>query len=189
MSQFVSIARIVRTHGVRGEVSAILLTDYPGRFRHLQKVYLSSEEKGSWEELQQYRFHKGRIILKFRGRDRPEEVRDLLGCDLQISEIDRVELPDDTYFDSDLVGCQVFEGEQLLGEVVDLLKSSADSVNLVIATSDRQEIMVPLVKEFVLEIDIEEGRILVELPPGVRELSVERRDTPEAPGRKDRNGP
>jgi len=77
----------------------------------------------------------------------------------------------------------------LLGEVVDLLKSGAESVNLVIATSDRQEIMVPLVKAFVLEIDIEEGRILVDLPPGLRELSVERRDTPEAPGRKDRNRP
>lgn len=183
MNQFVSIAKITRTHGVRGEVSAILLTDYPDRFRQLRDVYLSSgEEERGWEEIERYRFHKNRIILKFRGRERPHEVQDLLGCEVQIPESDRVELPQDIYFDSDLMGCQVLEGDHLLGEVVDLLKSGGNSVNLVIVTSGGREMMVPLVREFIKEIDLENGRVLVDLPPGLEELAVE----PDVPATEQR---
>ena len=160
---------------MRGEVTAILLSDFPERFRELREVHLSSDKQSSWEKIENHRFHKGRIILKFRGRERPHEVQDLLGCEVQVRESDRVELPEDTYFDSDLVKCQVLEEGEPLGEVVDLLKSGCDSVNLVIVTAEGQEIMVPLVREFVKEIDVDNGRIAVKLPPGLADLSVERR--------------
>ena len=174
MKQFVSIAKITKTHGVRGEVTAILLTDFPDRFRQLRQVCLSSREESFWEEIERYRFHKNRVILKFQGRERPHEVQELVGCEVQIPESDRVELPDDTYFDSDLEGCEVFTEDQLLGEVLEILKSGGGSVNLVIATPDGQEFMVPLVKDFVKEIDLQNSRIRVDLPPGLLELSVER---------------
>lgn len=170
MNQFVSIAKITRTHGVRGEVTAILLTDFPDRFRQLSKVYLFSEEQAGWETIERYRFHQDRIILKFVGRERPHEVQDLLGREVQIPESERVELPEDSYFDSDLVNCEVFERSIRLGVVVDLLKSGAGSVNLVIEDSDGREILVPWVKEFVKEIDVENARIVVDLPPGLTEL-------------------
>ena len=174
MSQFVSVAKITRTHGIRGEVTAILLTDFPDRFRLLRKVHLYSDAVSGWEEIERYRFHKDRVILKFTGRERPHEVNDLLGCDVQIPESDRIELPADTYFDSDLLNCQVFDGERSIGKVVDLLKAGADCVNLVIETSDGREIMVPLVNAFVRQVDVGAARISVELPPGLEELSAER---------------
>ncbi len=189
MNHFVSIAKITKTHGVRGEVSAILLTDFPDRFRRLREVYLSSEERKGWEEIEHHRFHKNRIILKFQGRERAHEVQDLLGCEIQISESERVELPEDTYFDSDLIGCQIFEGDVLLGEVVDLMRLGADSTNLVITTSEGHEIMVPLVKEFVKEVDAASGKILVELPPGLKELSVERVQPPADQSEEGRRQP
>jgi 16S rRNA processing protein RimM len=86
-----------------------------------------------------------------------------------------VEAPGDTYFDSDLEGCEVFSGDRLLGRVVELLKSGVGPVNLVIATPDGREFMVPLVREFVQEIKIESARIQVDLPPGLEELAVESR--------------
>jgi len=175
LNQFVSIAKITKTHGVRGEVTAILLTDFPERFRQLREVRLVSVKGSFCEEIERYRFHKNRILLKFQGRERPQEVQELLGCEVQVPECDRVELPDDTYYDSDLEGCQIFAGDQLLGEVVELLKSGGSPVNLVIATPDGKEFMVPLVKEFVKEVDVQSARIWVELPPGLEELSVDRR--------------
>jgi 16S rRNA processing protein RimM len=175
LNQFVSIAKITKTHGVCGEVTAILLTDFPERFCRLREVRLFSAEASYWEEIERFRFHKKRVILKFRGRERPHEVQELLNCEVQVPESDRVELPEDTYFDSDLEGCRIFAGEQLLGEVVELLKSGGSPVNLVIATPDGREFMVPLVKEFVKEVDVRRARIRVELPPGLEELAVDRR--------------
>jgi 16S rRNA processing protein RimM len=139
----------------------------------LKEVYLFSEEEAGWEQLETYRFHKGRVILKFRGRERAHEVQDLLGREVQVPDTDRVKLPADTYFDSDLVNCRVFEGNALLGQVVGLLKAGADSVNLVVANLEGREILVPLVKEFVKEIDLEGATIVVDLPPGLAELSVD----------------
>lgn len=189
MSQFVSIAKITRTHGIRGEVTAILLTDFPERFQALRKVYLDSEAVSGWEEIERFRFHKDRVILKFQGRERPHEVKDLLGCDVQIPEGDRAELPADTYFDSDLLNCQVFDGERCIGNVVDLLKAGADSVNLVIETPNGQEVMVPLVNEFVRRVDVEIARIEVELPPGLEDLSSERAVHSEDRRRKGKRKP
>jgi 16S rRNA processing protein RimM len=188
LNQFVSIAKITRTHGVRGEVAAILLTDFPERFDQLQNVYLSSEEEACWEELEKYRFHKDRVILKFRGRDRAHQVQDLLGREVQILEADRMKLPVDTFYDSDLMDCEVFEGSQLLGRVVGLLKSDADHVNLVVLNAKGEEFMVPLVKEFVKEIDTEGARIAVDLPPGLLELAAGSPDRSRGRSRKGKRG-
>jgi 16S rRNA processing protein RimM len=172
LNQLVAIAKITKTHGIRGEVAALLLTDFPERFKTLKRVYLSVAGFSGWEEIEGYRFHKNRVILKFRGRDKPEEVQDLLGGELQIPEGERVQLPEDTYFDSDLRGCAVLEGGVLLGSVTDLSKTGQDIVNLVVTATDGREFMVPLVREFVLEIDLNEGRISVDLPPGMLDLAV-----------------
>jgi 16S rRNA processing protein RimM len=170
LGQFTSIAKITRTHGVRGEVTAIILTDFPDRFQKVERVRLTSADQSCWEELESYRFHKGRIILKFRGRERPHEVEELVGCEVQIPETERVELPENTYFDSDLIGCQVVEKDRLLGRVDDMLKSGGEVTNLVISTPQQGELMVPFVSAFVKEVDINEKRIRVKLPPGLTDL-------------------
>jgi 16S rRNA processing protein RimM len=173
LDQLVAIAKITKIHGIRGEVVAFLLTDFPERFRDLGKVYLKGADCTGWEEIERFRFHKNRVILKFRGRERPETVQDLVGCELQIPESERVELPEDTYFDSDLRGCAVLEGEVALGSVTDVFKAGQGTVNLVVTAEDGREFMVPLVKEFVLDISVRERVIRVKLPPGLVDLAVD----------------
>ena len=173
MDQLVAIAKITKIHGVRGEVAAFLLTDYPERFKDLKNVFLTGAEFSGCEEIERFRFHKNRVILKFRDRDRPEAVQDLVGCELQIPENERVKLPEDTYFDSDLRGCDVFEGEVALGSVTDVFKAGQGTVNLVVTAEDGLEFMVPLVKEFVVHIDVRERVIRVALPPGLVDLAVD----------------
>ena len=167
MAQFASIARIVKKRGVRGEVAAELLTDFPERFSSLDQVRIFNGETEYWEEIERHWFHKNRVILKFRGRDRPEEVEELIGGDVQVSEDQRVSLPQDNYYHSDLIGCQVLEDEEVLGGVTGIFETGAAGCNLVVTRADGREFMVPLVREFVLKVDVEKKVIQVNLPSGL----------------------
>jgi len=167
LAQFSSIARIVKRRGVRGEVAAELLTDFPERFSSLDEVRIFNGEKEYWEKIEKHWFHKNRVILKFRGRDRPEEVEELIGGDVQVSEDQRVSLPQDNYYHSDLIGCQVLEDEEVLGGVTGIFETGAAGCNLVVTRADGREFMVPLVREFVLKVDVEKKVIQVNLPSGL----------------------
>ncbi len=167
MAQFASIARIVKKRGVRGEVAAELLTDFPERFSSLDEVRIFNGEKEYWEEIENHWFHKNRVILKFRGRDCPEEVEELIGGDVQVSEDQRVSLPQDSYYHSDLIGCKVLENEEVLGGVTGILETGAAGCNLVVTRDDGGEFMVPLVREFVLKVDVGKKVIQVNLPSGL----------------------
>ncbi len=167
MAQFASIARIVKRRGVRGEVAAELLTDFPERFSSLDEVRIFNGETEYWEEIEKHWFHKNRVILKFRGRDRPEEVEELIGGDVQVSEDQRVSLPQDSYYHSDLIGCKVLENEEVLGGVTGILETGAAGCNLVVTRADGGEFMVPLVRKFVLKVDVGKKVIQVNLPSGL----------------------
>ncbi len=180
MKDLVSIARIVKPRGVRGEVAAELLTDFPERFQELRSVLIVGPGKSLEEFLEEYWFHKNRIILKFVGRDSPEDVRELIGCDVRIPAEDRVDLPAGAYFDSDLVGCEIVQRGRSLGRVADLLKVGDSVTNLVVIDLENREFMVPFIREFVRSVVIDERRIEVELPPGLLDLAV------EPPGKKSR---
>lgn len=175
MSEFVTIAYIVKTRGIRGEVVADILTDIPGRFEELGRVRIWGEFHESWEELESFWFQKGRVILKFVGRDRPHEAEELVGCEVQLPEEERGELPDDYFYDSDLVGCLVFQGEDLLGEVTELLKVGGEATNLVVGTPEGREVMIPLVRAFVTGVDLSARRLQVDVPPGLLDLAVEQK--------------
>lgn len=167
MDRFVSIARIVKKRGVRGEVAAELLTDFPERFSLLRKVHISNSGKEYWEELEKHWLHKGRVILKFRGRDRPEEIQELIGGDVQIPEDQRVLLPEDSYYHSDLLGCNILESGEFLGTVTGIFETGAAGCNLVVTKRNRKEFMVPLVRKFIVRVDVEKKIIEVSLPPGL----------------------
>ncbi len=174
MESLVSIARIVKTRGLRGEVAAEILTDFPDRFEIVERVYLNAPGKAFVERLEGFRLHRGRVILKFRDRDRLEEVEALVGCEVQVPDSERVALPEDVFFDSDLKGCRVFQRDDLLGRVDSVLKIGGDASNLVVVDAHDREFMIPMAREFIRGVDVRDRRIDVELPPGLVELSVER---------------
>jgi 16S rRNA processing protein RimM len=115
------------------------------------------------------------------GRDSPEDVQELIGCDVRIPVEDRVELPADTYFDSELVGCEIVQGGRSLGHVADLLKVGDGVTDLVVVDDENREFIVPFIHEFIRSVVIDERRIEVELPPGLLDLAV------KAPGKKSRS--
>ena len=167
MNQFIAIALIVKTRGIRGEVSAEILTDFPERFSTTARVRVSLHGVQHREVIESARFHKGRVLLKFRGRERPEQVRELIGGEVQIPLEERMPLPEGAFYESDLLGLRVEQKGSRLGVVVELFRTGSEGVNLVIRDGNDGELMVPLARAFVQAVDLERGVIRVELPPGL----------------------
>src|ERR1044071_8215781 len=96
----VVIARAVRTHGLKGEIVAELLTDFPERFEDVHDVVLvspSGDRKPG--ELEDYWFQKDRVVLKLGGYDDVERAKELVGYDFAVPESDRVPLEQDEFYD------------------------------------------------------------------------------------------
>ncbi len=172
MREFVGIARIVKARGLKGEVKAELLTDFPERFAERERLRIQRDERVYWVRLDSYWFHNQQIILKFSGRDRPEQVEELIGGAVQITQEERVELPAGTYYDSDLAGCTVKENAQLVGTVKEVFKPGPDVTNLVVTGVQGEEIMIPMVDKFIREVDIERRVIRVSLPPSLKDVAT-----------------
>ena len=154
MDLFVSVALIIKTRGVKGEVVADLLTDFPKRFASVRSVRILRGDQAFDETLESYWFHGGRVILRFQGRETPETAAPLVGGYVQVREEERFVPPRNTYYHSDLIGCQVEEEGQVLGIVTGIFEAGPDHANLVVQTTNGTEVMIPLVKQFVKKVDI-----------------------------------
>ena len=119
------------------------------------------------EFIESARFHKGRVLLKFRGRERPEQVRELIGGEVQIPLEERMPLPEGAFFESDLLGLSVEQKGHDLGTVVELFRTGSEGVNLVIRDQNDGELMIPLARAFIRDVDLDRGVIQVDLPPGL----------------------
>jgi len=165
------VARIVKVRGLRGEVVADLLTDFPDRFAELSTL-LAVSTNGSHRSLQieEQWFHGDRLVVKFAGFDRIEEATALVGCDLAIPADERVKLPSDSYYEWELRGCRV---ETVAGAAVGQVKEimhpgGADLLDVIDAAG--RERLIPMVGEIVIEVDIEKKVIRIDPPEGLLEL-------------------
>lgn len=172
MAETVVVARIVKTRGIRGEVVAELLTDFPERFEELNEVQVRLGSRVFPEKIESFWFHRDRVVLKFVGRERPHEVDELVGGTVEVPAEDRFPITEkDSYYRSDLIGCQVMEEGKVLGSVVDVVNSAAGESLLVQRIGGR--FLLPLVKAFVKEVSLARREILVELPPGLADLPAD----------------
>ncbi|WP_315114912.1 ribosome maturation factor RimM [Clostridium intestinale] len=155
MEQFLNVGQIVNTHGVKGEVKVFPLTDDPMRFKKLKKVIIDNKEV----QILSYKFQKDRVILKLEGIDTMDDAIRLKGKYLKISREDAVKLPKDTYFIADLIGCSVFDTDETpLGEVHDVIKTGSNDVYWV---KGIKELLIPVLKEIVLDINVEDKKIVI----------------------------
>ena len=106
--ELVAVARVVKVRGLRGEVAAELLTDFPERFERVEEL-IAVTPAGERRTLavEQSRLHAGRVLLKFAGFDTPEAARELVGFELTVPESEAVELEEGEFFDWQLEGCRV----------------------------------------------------------------------------------
>jgi 16S rRNA processing protein RimM len=155
LEQFLNVGQIVNTHGVKGEVKVFPLTDDPMRFKKLKKVIIDNKEV----QILSYKFQKDRVILKLEGVDTMDDAIRLKGKYLKVSREHAVKLPKDTYFIADLIGCSVFDTDETpLGEVYDVIKTGSNDVYWV---KGIKELLIPVLKEIVLDINVEDKKIVI----------------------------
>lgn len=169
-SDLVVIARAVKTHGLKGEVVAELLTDFPERFEDLDQVVLvapgGEHQTGDIEE---FWFQKNRVVLKLSGYDDVDAAKELVGYEFAVPEADRVQLEEDEFYDWELEGCTVKVGDESIGQVRSVLKTGGAEI-LVVSDANGIEKLVPLAAEIVIEIDPAAKTIVVDPPEGLLDL-------------------
>ena len=169
-SDLVLIARAVKTHGLKGEVVAELLTDFPERFEDLDRVVLVSpggEQKTV--TIEDFWFQKDRVVLKIAGYEDVDAARRLIGYQFAVPESDRVQLEEDEFYDWELEGCTVKVGDESIGQVRSVLKTGGTEI-LVVSDASGKEKLVPLASDIVLAIDPAAKTIVVDPPEGLLDL-------------------
>jgi 16S rRNA processing protein RimM len=164
------IARAVRTHGLKGEVVAELLTDFPERFDNVQELILISptgERKHA--ELEDHWFQKDRVVLKLAGYDDVDAAKQLVGFSFAVPESERVPLEADEFYDWELEGCTVKVGEHAIGKVRSVMRTGGAEI-LVIDDEAGNERLVPLAASIVVQIDTAGKTITVDPPEGLLDL-------------------
>lgn len=166
----IAVARVARPQGVRGEVIADLLTDFPERFARPGSFHVKrADGKLLILDLESSRMHKGRVALKFVGCDDANSAEELRDARVMITRDQLVELPEDSYYDFDLIGCEaITNGGQRLGRVEAVQNYGA--APLLVVRDGEGELLIPLVLSICIEIDIERKRIVVNPPEGLLEL-------------------
>ena len=161
------IGKIVGAHGVRGEVKVSQLTDNPDRFRQGARLFLESEEGLLPVEIATARPHKGMMLVRLTSvADRTAAER-LQWRRLFIPEAEAMPLAENENFAHDLIGLSVetVDGEAL-GKVSEILFTPANDV-YVVAGSDG-ELLLPAMRDVVLQVDLQAGMMLVKVPDGLR---------------------
>ena len=188
-SSWVVLARMLRPQGRKGELLAELLTDFPDRLVGRPGLLLiprstagdasaarRAEIVSSWLPIGK---NKGRVVLRFSGVDTISQAEEIAGFDLVVQNTDRIPLEDGSVYISDLIGCNLFDNAELVGQVTDVqFPSSVDGTRipdaaplLAVRREDGSESLVPFVKAFVKNLDLPGRRLDMSLPAGLIDIN------------------
>lgn len=167
MEDLVAVAKILRPRGLKGEVVAEILTDFPDRFEALETVTAVMPGASRREvKIEEHWFQSGRVILKFAGYDTIELGETLRNAEICIPESAAVELNEDEYFDWELVGCKVetIDGKAV-GTVRELMRTGGTEI--LVIDGEEKEILIPFAAAICPEVDMENKLIRVDPPEGL----------------------
>lgn len=164
---YIYIGRVANSHGVRGEMKVFPTTDDPMRFKKLKKVTLE-DPKGHDRD---YKVLSAKIgvkfvIMKLEGIDDMDTVLNLKQSIVKVPRKEALPLKKDEFYVQDLVGLDVFEEDEQIGLVKDVMFTGANDV-YVIEMTDGRELLLPNIKACVLNVSLRKNRIDVHVMPGL----------------------
>lgn len=165
----VAVGKITGTYGVRGWLRVLPLTDFPERFFKLKRVFLTGGEAPGEYHVEQVKAHGRFFLLKFKEVPDAGAAPALKGALLRLPKEELIPLPPDTYYIFELLGMAVYstEGEHL-GELRDVLQTGANDV-YVVESGRGAPLLIPALRQVVKKVDLAGRRMIVDLPPGLRE--------------------
>ena len=170
MEQKLQVGIITATHGLKGEVKVYPTTDDPGRFRGLKKVILDNGKVSVDLEIESVKYFKQFVILKFKGLDDIEQVEKYRKASLYVTRDNAVRLKKDEFFIADLIDMKVVnEDGSPLGTLRDVITTGANDVYEV-ALDEGGTVLIPAIKECILDVDVENAVMRVHLLEGLLDL-------------------
>ena len=170
MTDRLRVGVITSTHGIRGEVKVFPTTDDPARYKKLKQVYLVTRKETLPLTIQSVKFFKQFVIVKFREYNDINEVEQYKNAELWIDRKDAMPLEEGEYYIADLIGLTVMtdEGEKL-GVMKDVLQTGANDV-YVVEMTDGKELLLPAIKQCILNVDLEQQTMTVHVLDGLMDL-------------------
>ena len=167
MEQLLRVGVISSTHGVRGEVKVYPTTDDANRFKKLKKVVLDTGREYIDLEISGVKFFKNQVIFKFKGIDNINDIEKYKGKDLLVHREDAVKLEENENYVADLIDLKVVTDEgQVLGCLTEVMETGANDV-YVVETEDGKELLLPAIRDCILDVDLDEEVMTVHILPGL----------------------
>ena len=165
--QYFEIGKIVNTHGIKGDLKVIPLTDDIKRYDKLEWVYIDANGELEKYTIETVKYHKQNVLLKLKGVDNMNEALPLKNSFIKIPRELAIKLPDNTYFICDLIDCEVIdENGKVLGKVTDIIETGSNDV-YVVKDGTNKEVLIPAIKDVVRNVDIQQKIISVNLLEGL----------------------
>lgn len=164
----ITIGKITRTRGLKGEVVISPYTDDPDRFFLLKEVWVSGEKVSKIFQIEKVKKFKQKIFLKFQEINSPEAAKPLVNSFLEIDKENLLPLPQNRYYIFDIIGLKVLTTQkEKIGIIKDVVNLPANDVYVV--RKGEKEYNIPAVKEVVKEIDLEKKIMIIEPLKGLLE--------------------
>jgi len=168
MQEFLEIGQIVNTFGIKGMVKIKPFTDDIKRFDRLKKVYIETGKTKKEYEVEEVKYHKDMVLIKFKGIDKVEDAEMLRNSYLKVARKDEPELEEGTYYIADLIGLNVYSDDgNLLGKVDDIFNNGGKCDIYAVKDKTGKQILLPAISDVIKEINLNDGKIVVHLIKGL----------------------
>jgi len=167
MKEKFEVGQIVNTFGIKGFVKIYPYVDDITRFDDLKKVYVKSKNKENELEIEQIKYQKNMVLVKFKGIETVEQAELLRNAYVEIDRKDAIKLEEGQYFIADLLGLEVVSDTGIrLGILEDIFNTGSKDIYVVKDELGKQ-ILLPYIDEVVKSIDLQKGKITVHLLEGL----------------------
>lgn len=163
MDKYIEVGQIVNTHGLKGEVKVNPWTDAPEVFEEFDEVYLAD---GTKYKVKGVRYQKNCVLLKLFGVDYIDQAERMKNKILSVKKKLFENLPENTYLVADIKGLAVKDENTVYGVLDEVLTTGSNDV-YVVKSEGKKDILLPAIKDVILEINIKDGYILINMPKGL----------------------
>lgn len=167
MKDYLELGQIVNVKGLQGEVKVNSFTEDPNRFETLNEVWIKSKGDMQKYQIEKVGYAKNQVILKFVGINTIEEAEKLRNSYILVNRNELEALPEGVYYIADLIGLEVYtENNEYLGIVDDIFQTGSNDV-YVVKNDLGQSKLLPGIDEVIKEINLPDGKIIVNLIEGL----------------------
>lgn len=167
MTKYLEIGQIVNTFGIKGMVKVMPFTENIERFSKMKTVYVKNKKENKKYEIEEVKYHKNMVLIKFKGIEKPEQADLLRQSYLLVDRADEEPLEEGTYYIVDMIGLEVYTEEgELLGILEDIFNTGSNDI-YVVKNELGKQILLPSIPDVIKKIDMPNKKVIVHLLPGL----------------------